>query len=354
MEWVYDGSDEQEVLYEGDAYAKNEKTNQPFDLFAPFEPVEATSTASDEQEYFGSTDGDENILKPEEAFLKTIGKVYAPAEILQGKRRSVVRNKPTETRQERILKLAAELSVLQAEEEEDGSEALLADLSGLRKQLSDLENKTKPKYPTGPSGIQNIVNEASKGDNQNVQDGSEGVVLNLYAPELHTVADLERRVAALEKIVGTTHTEFCENIPLAKLMSDVKSRLDILENPGITEKLKQEARDIAEILRREVHTESGVTALQTAEILNKMKKWDGLIDTLPIIVERLRCLKRVQDEASGFVNAMHRVEETLDLLKKRKNVNEALIRNVEETLRENMKTVNNNLDLLENKLSKKS
>lgn len=348
MEWVYTAPPDSPTLFEGDAHANPLPKPQPFDLFAPFQPVESTSAPEQEPEYYGASDLDEKTLTPEAAFLRFAGNIYAPAEIVRAPPISTVPRQLPKSRKERIAQVAAELAVLEQEKEENMENDPAENLFELRKKLSAIErsltlNRTVVLPHQLAENNDHVDNDVAE------EESSKRVTLRLVSPNIAVVTALERRVAALEKMVGSAHDETCEGVALASLMADVKTRLDILENPGIMERLKQDAKDIAEVLRREVHSDAGRQALQTAEVLRKMERWEDVAQTVPVVVERLRCLKRVQDEAAGFVDTMRKMGETVDALSKRRDKNEALIANVQRSLRENMQTVQRNLDLLDKK-----
>lgn len=350
MEWVYTAPPDSPTLFEGDAHANSLPKPQPFDLFAPFQPVEPTFDSEQEPEYYGTSDPDEETLTPEAAFLKFAGTVYAPVEIVPVSSVPAVLHPLPTSRQERIARIAAELSALEQEKGEFVENDPIENISALRRQLSAVEKSLNAKKVSLPTPDLSNADKDCVGNVRTDEKSNKSAVFCFSSPDIAVITTLERRVAALEKIVGSAHDETCDGVNLASLISDAKMRLDLLEDPGIMERLKQDAKDIAEVLRREVQSDAGRQALQTAEVLRKMEQWEDIAETVPIVVERLRCLKRVQDEAAGFVGAMQRIGETVDALSKRRGANEALIANVERSLRENLQTVQRNFDLLQDKL----
>lgn len=354
MEWVYTTPPDSITLFEGDAHASPLPKSQPFDLFAPFQPVESAPAPEQEPEYYGAADLNENTLTPEAAFLKFAGIVYAPAEIAPASSTVTAPCASPRSRKERIAQVATELAALEQESEGPGESEPAENLSELRKQLSAIERSLSTKKAAVLPRRAADANKDRADIDSTKEECNKPATLRLVSPDVALITTLERRVGALEKMVGFAHDESCEGVALAPLMRDVKSRLDLLEDPSITERLKQDAKDIAEVLRREVHSDAGKQALQTAEVLRKMEHWEDVAQTVPVVVERLRCLKRVQDEAAGFVDTMCKMGETIDALSKRKEENEALIANVQRSMRENMQTVQRNLDLLDERLGHKS
>eukprot|EP00177_Eucheuma_denticulatum_P002434 GFKZ01004376.1.p1 GENE.GFKZ01004376.1~~GFKZ01004376.1.p1 ORF type:complete len:386 (+),score=84.63 GFKZ01004376.1:89-1159(+) len=349
MEWYYSSQPSTPTLFEGDANGPSQPLPkpQPFDLFAPFHHVESIPAQPAEPEYYGASDTEMETVTPEAAFLKFASHVYAPSEIASVERysRETKSSKP-ERRKARIERIAAEIEELEKDEGSEGSGDDAYDLRELRRQLVALEKARKDRELAAARRPLIEERRGDKGDDA----GGKQVTLELVSPDLASVVSLERRVAELERMVGVTNVQGCAGMVVASVMEDVKRRLDILEDDGIGDRLKKEARDVAEVLRREVQSDAGVGALQTAEILKKMERWEELAETVPVVIERLRCLKSIHDEAGGMVDALHRVERTLAELKERRVRNEELIANVDRNLKENMKTVEQNLDILESRL----
>lgn len=349
MEWYYSSPPSSPTLFEGDAHGPSNPPPkpQPFDLFAPLPPVESLPTQPAEPEYYGASDAQLETISPEAAFLKFASHVYAPSEIVPVDRYSRDNNssKP-ERRKARIARLLAEIEQLEKEQGTEECHDEPYDLRALRSQLVALEKARKAREH---AAARRPLIEERKVDGGNAES-AKGLTVELVSPDVASVVQLERRVAQLERMVGPTNADACQGMVVASVMEDVRRRLEMLEDEAIGDRLKKEAREVAEVLRREVHTDAGVGALQTAEILKKMERWEELAETVPVVVERLRCLKAVHDEAAEMVHAFSRLEKTLEELKGRRVRNEELIANVERNLKDNMQTVEQNLAMLERRL----
>lgn len=360
MEWVYNSSSDEPTIFEGDSHGSCAQPS-PFDIFASSSAVEDEPRSECEAEFYGSSDEPDEVLPPEQAFLKFAQRsaatprdadfssaIYAEAAAKPVPRRIRPTNPAAESRRERVARITAELDALATEVgiEADKPADALADLSALRQQLRDIE-VAAPRQPRA-----RLLPARESGLGGERTDLHSGVTVQMVSPDLATVAALERRVAALESSVGVSHlTEACNGKALAGMLDDVQNRLELVADRTLPERLKNDARDVAEILQKELQNEHGADVVRAATVLEKMEKWEHVADTVPLVVERLRCFKKLQDEAGQFVASLSALGKQVDALAKRKETNGSLIANVQRSLEANVKTVQENLDILERKLA---
>lgn len=360
MEWVYISDGEEPTVFEGTAHAKRSPTTAPFDLFAPGPPVESDPHSEEEPEFFGEADTLDHRVPPEQAFalfphnLDFSSSIHVEPLGLQ----SGLRNAPlsaSETRSSRLARLSAEVAALAAEvgmeSQSDGS-SQLNDLAQLRMQLREIEASvsTGALLPRGMSlalARQNPEDGLKTSEKPFVQAASSA----LSRQAANMLSALERRVASLEKSVGVSHLgTACEGKSFGPLLEDIRTRLELVSDATLPEKLKSDAREIAAILQRQMQSDRGADALRTATVLEKMERWEHLAETVPLVVERLRSFKRLQNDAACFAEALKSVGKQVDMFNKRSMANSELIGKVQKNLEKNMKAVQENLDILQDKL----
>lgn len=362
MEWVYNGSSDEPTLFEGDSHGSS-LYPPPFDIFASSSAVEDEPRSECEAECYGSSDEPDPVLPPEQAFRKFAERsaatprhadfstaIYAEAAAKPVPRRIHPRNPAAESRKERIARIAAELDTLAADAGVEADQAAdgLADLSVLRQQLRDIEAAVTA--PRQPRSRVLPVRELDSGEER--MPSHSGVTVQMVSPDLATVAALERRVSALETSVGVSHlTEACDGKTLASMLDDVQNRLELVADRTLPDRLKNDARDIADILQNQLQSEHGADVVRAATVLEKMEKWEHVADTVPLVVERLRCFKKLQDEAGQFVASLAALGKQVDALGKRSETSGSLIANVQRNLEANVNIVQVNLDILERKLA---
>lgn len=366
MEWVYNGSSDEPTLFEGDSHGSSASTRpSAFDIFSSSSAVEdePRSECEAEAEYYGSSDEPDDLLAPEDAFLKfahrsTAAKpnadfssaIYAEAAAKHVPRSLPRRNPAIESRKERIARIATELDALAQEtgiESEQPTDSV-ADLSALREQLHSIEAAAAaPHQPRA-----RLLLQRDSGALDDRAKSQTGLTVQMVSPDVGAVSALEKRVAAVERSVGVSHlSEVCDGKSMAGMLDDVQNRLEFVTDRSLPERLKSDARDIAEILQKELQSEHGADVVKTATVLEKMEKWEQIADTVPLVVERLRCFKKLQDEAGQFIVSLAALGKQVDSLAKTSEINGKLIANVSRNLEANCNTVQENLNILERKLT---
>lgn len=375
MEWVYIAPSDEPAVFEADAIVQpDESSKRVIDIFSSKLPVEDPVSDPDEPEYYGDEDVVEERVSPVEAFETFAGKhfpvgrdpdfsgsIYAESSNARVKPvHSEVakrwRHLPSsETRSQRLARLSAEVAALRAEYEENeddsGSDALTT-LSSLRDQLNEIDNSISSGRLSGRKNMSvlPVINRLDESVDSGTNSG--GLSLHLTSPSIPVLSTLEKRIAALESTVGVCKLEEpCDGDSLGTILEDVRVRLALIKDENLPQKLKRDAHDIARILQSDLQNEKGSEILRAATTLEKMEKWKDLAETVPLVIERLRSLKRVQEEAEQFSSTLATMGSNLDSLQQRSDANCSLAENVRNSLKTNMKAVQENLDLLNEKVA---
>lgn len=360
MEWVYNPPPDEPTVYETSSPPKSPVKSTLPSIFASRLPVEEPASEPEiEPEYIGD-ELDEQLISPEAAFEKFAGRVFltsnppdfsgciyseasiptpvAPSLPLASTRDVL----PKESRSERLARLSKEVEALAQETYVDSDNSdTLSDLASLRDQLSLIESS----ITNGATATRMLPKVA-----HSLSTESDAVTVQFISANPQHLCSLERRVAALEAMVGPQHLEASK--PLWELVSDVEDHMALLRDPELPKMLRRDAQDIAAVLQQELHQERGADLLRTAAILDKMEKWEATAGSVPLVVERLRSLKRVQQEATCFVDTLAKVAAQVDRIERRRGENKELIENVRRNLENNLATVKENLDILHSRLEK--
>lgn len=356
MEWVYNNDLEEPTLFEGTSHASAQSITAPFDLFAPGPAVESDPHSEGEPEYFGEADSPDHRVPPEQAFALFARHVdFSPAVHIDPPPQAgprTARLPASETRSARLARLSAEVAALAAEVGMDSqlnTSPALHDLSQLREQLREIEASVAAgALPPCRMSLISVRSSPEDATNALMKPTSASLPSRQSANILPT---LERRVAALENSIGVSHlSPACDGKAFGPLLEDVRTRLELVSDVSLPEKLKVDAREIAAILQRQMQSERGAGALRTAMVLEKMERWEHLAETVPLVVERLRSFKHLQNEAACFVDALKSVGKQVDLLIQRSSANAMLISGVQNSLEKNVRAVQDNLAILQDKL----
>lgn len=369
MEWVYISQADEPTIYEGDSLATTKSKSSPhIHLLSSNAPVEDPKSDPDaEAEYYGDQDVIREQISPAQAFETFAGKtfptgqrpdfsgsIYAEATDAVVKPSTVpartLRLPSSESRSERLARLVAEVDALATESrgDEGNKDDAFAQISALRHQLTEMEDNIN----ANSLPVRLISPQKNVPDNvEHPESQPRGVTLKMISPNVSILSALEQRVAALESSIGVSHLEeYCSGIALAPMLDDVQTRLALITDPTLPERLKKDAQDIANVLHKELQEERGEQVLRTATLLEKMDKWEYIAESVPMVVERLRSLKCVQEEAMHFSTTLASIGKQVDILQQRNETNSTLIQNVQRSLEVNVATVQKNMDLLDQQL----
>lgn len=397
VEWVYMGDlDEPSVLEAYTGEREHDETHQLDDFFDSSQPVELVSSEPidkdndqpySSQEYIGDDGIVDDRIPRETAFETFIGKNFqtqasydfssslytkevhdsvSGQQPLQSKSSTILPG--AESTQERLNRLTAEIQALSAEtaaSKQDPTEINNALLSELREQLRAIEDASNFVPPISyPMSLKNASSKGTdllKRQSPAIEDVTlpgvepssselrpEGVIpIELVAPAIDTLNMLERRVAMLERTVGVTDLEATfDGTTLATLTKDVRTRLAFVADEHLAAKLKEDARQIAHMLRNDMQSQRAKDALHIATILDKLQSFLPLLDSLPLLVDRLTTVRHLHVEASKFSSVLAALSTKLDRLESQRDANQELLETVRSSMALNIQTVNSNLDIL--------
>jgi len=175
--------------------------------------------------------------------------------------------------------------------------------------------------------------------------------------QMTKVADMEKKIADLEKLVGQEQLD----IPNTNLLAVVESLKDKITALSSAESLKRKLTSVSEEIDEVIEKSKTLPPLtmdeqKIASIFEMMNKWDTVALQMPTLVSRLQSLKALHEESSNFSHTVDKIateqEEIKQLLKNHTDLGNKL----EETFRTNLSTIQSNVTVLEKRfadLSKK-
>ncbi|CAN8061372.1 unnamed protein product [Agarophyton chilense] len=373
MEWVYIPETDEPVVFESDPIPPETAELSKLDIFSSTLPFEQPVKAEEhEEDYYGDDDIVEERLAPLKVFEMFAGSVVPLAdapdfsdsiypESTPSKKATLLTRRPrlpaSETRSERLKRLRAEVESLASEcspNDELQHKSHLPDLTLLRIQLEEIEHNLNAELR--PSRTVRLNPNAhplpDSYENDHHPQSKHPVTVQMFSPNVSILQSLEKRVTAMEIALGIPRLDQqCEMIALAPLLEDVRTRLGLITDETLPQRLKKDAEDIARILQSELRDEKGTDIVRMARVLQKIEKWESVAESMPLVVQRLRCLKRVQDDAAQFMECLTVLNKQVDALQKRSETNNSLLGKVQRNLETNIGTVRKNIDVLNLKLS---
>jgi|EP01049_Picozoa_sp_SAG25_P001315 type VI protein secretion system component VasK len=166
------------------------------------------------------------------------------------------------------------------------------------------------------------------------------------------VADLERRLAALEQTTGAGGAELPQD--LATMVRGLSDRVSLLDKSAL-QKLTKEVTDATRLMHEASQRKDRLNHEQTEQIgkvAAAVTKWSPVAEELPMIVERLYQLKRVHAQAAQYAGSVKSITDEQTAISGGLKSQDALLRQVQASLQENIKTMSGNIKALEARFDK--
>ncbi|XP_033116066.1 dynactin subunit 2-A-like [Anneissia japonica] len=175
------------------------------------------------------------------------------------------------------------------------------------------------------------------------------------------VTDLEQRIARLEASIGTDPqklsalTAETASKTLTETVGILQEKLSILEPIQVDH---VDAR-LQSILMRLNQAKDKKRALDDAdkdkkisELYDMVEKWNGVADTLPKVVERLRALKVLHEQALQFSQAMTHLDVTQQRISTSLQNQQTLLKELQNSFASNMAAIQSNCKSIDARLQK--
>eukprot|EP00698_Gefionella_okellyi_P017798 TRINITY_DN525_c0_g1_i3.p2 TRINITY_DN525_c0_g1~~TRINITY_DN525_c0_g1_i3.p2 ORF type:complete len:292 (-),score=75.77 TRINITY_DN525_c0_g1_i3:1056-1931(-) len=253
-----------------------------------------------------------------------------------------------EDRASRLRRLRREAAELAIEIESESSKVGSAEASAAQRELAELRRVLNTIRP--PQLQQSGVDTTLSKRIAIADAGSATSVPTSAVSDQTRAADLDARLARLEKRLGSSSGS---EAPLPQRLSVVEERLRLLE-PGSLEALSARVQKLTtEMMTASRKPEAATIAARSKvdELLGLMERWEPLAGQLPAIVDRLRALKALHEDAAQFANMLHALTKTQEELQGRTQQYDGVLKALEESIKSNAITSQTNVDSLAARVS---
>jgi len=268
----------------------------------------------------------------------------------------------------------------QAEEKSASSSSLFKEIKLLQQQLVDLlkEEQTArlidPKLDVKQQSetVQNVMSEKllqqisslvshanTSGKPDKPQEGAQGSLTYelFYTPqhnkmkELSKAADLEKRIAQLEQLVGQKNTP---TNPLSETVAQLKDKIGVISTPenieSLQKSLKVMGQEIDSVLEKKKNfsvVAPAVNEQKINDLYDLTNRWDVTAQQLPSIVQRLQSLRALHEQSASFVNTVAQLESQQEEISSLLKFNNELSTKLDSNFSANMQTIKSNVSSLE-------
>ncbi|UZO19472.1 uncharacterized protein OCT59_010761 [Rhizophagus irregularis] len=239
-------------------------------------------------------------------------------------------------------------------------------------QLQTFKNMGMPKE-NGISSGEKVNGEATNGT---VDESAKNMVTYelYYSPEntkLHTLAktnELDERIAALEKLVGTAHGQNFEdlsisitNTNLIAAMDKLDQQMQILAQPRHLESVSRKAKTLVgelekvnELKNKEL-SNGGIITFETEEKINYLfallDKLDPLMSIAPALVNRLKSLQQLHQEATVFSETINMLSDEQSKIREELKSLDDVTEKLEKSFEINDATVKKNVENMDTRIT---
>ncbi|KAF8606288.1 hypothetical protein BDV93DRAFT_521117 [Ceratobasidium sp. AG-I] len=275
---------------------------------------------------------------------------------------------------ERIAAMKQDLAALETEAihdagEDDGPTDLMRELSDMRGRLAGVSGRArlisavvngKQKAKLGDAG------EASESQNARTHDTEprvrqEATKVNVINGDGgHGVVDMDKRIAQLEKLIGSSGTSLDESSPLPQPLlphlTRISTLLTLLTQPrhidSISRRLKLLLTDLERYNASAGPSSAGAPLPPAlAELAPLLQRLAPHVTTIPAILARLRTLSTLHASAAGFGDAVSGLEEDQRRMRAGLADLEAAVQGLESSINENSGTITGNVEGLEMRIT---
>ncbi|CAG8670778.1 16828_t:CDS:2 [Dentiscutata erythropus] len=265
-------------------------------------------------------------------------------------------------------------------DEQEGSIIKQAELGKkLIHQLQTFKNTGMPKT-NGTAGETNGIDESVIGHAPNAEAEKNMVTYELfYSPEtarVHTLgktAELDERISALEKLVGTAHGQNFEDLSISITNTNLIAAVDKLDQhmqllaqtrhlESVSRKAKTLVGELEKVneLKTKEFMNGAVIDFDTKERINYLfallDKVDPLISIAPALVNRLKSLQQLHQEAAVFSDTINMISDEQNKIRDElKSLNE-VSENLDKSFKVNEESIQQNISIMDarvNDLSKR-
>ncbi|KAJ8091766.1 hypothetical protein PM082_021001 [Marasmius tenuissimus] len=274
----------------------------------------------------------------------------------------------------RLKVLQAEMQSLEAEladpanpllqdEKDEGVDPgeLIRGLVDVRRRLGRVRKERE-----GRGRLVGVVLGLQKDGNVDEEDGESEPVLteeneNEKEPPVKNLAEMDRRVGVLEKMIGSTAAPLDETNPipppLAPQISRLSAQLGVLTQPRHIDSISRRLKLLlSELERTNQHqhrrhpSQSGLAPPTQDQIIPLLNRLGPSLPQIPHILMRLRTLSALHTSASDFDNTLKGLEDEQRKMRESIDELEGAVRKVEGNLEENRKVVTGNVMGLEERV----
>uniref|UniRef100_A0A8C2BYQ2 Dynactin 2 (p50) n=1 Tax=Cyprinus carpio TaxID=7962 RepID=A0A8C2BYQ2_CYPCA len=226
---------------------------------------------------------------------------------------------------------------------------LLTQLEVARGVRSGQSAENKTAAPKGPDGV--ILYELHSRPEQE------------KFTESAKIAELERRLAELETALGSGAEKqgpLSAGVQGTSLMDTIEllqarvGALDAATLDQVEARLQSVLGKMNEIAKHKAAIEDAETQNKVSQLYDVVQKWDAMATSLPQLLQRLLAVRELHEQAMQFGQLLTHLDTTQQMINNSLKDNSTLLTQVQQTMKENLLSVEENFSALDQRMKKLS
>ncbi|CAL8402909.1 unnamed protein product [Arctogadus glacialis] len=181
--------------------------------------------------------------------------------------------------------------------------------------------------------------------------------------DIAKMAELEKRLAELEMAVGSGSDKQgplsagVQGASLMDTMELLQARVNALDSATLDQveaRLQSVLGKMNEIAKHKTAIEDADTQNKVSQLYDVVQKWDGMATSIPQVVQRLVAVKELHEQAMQFGQLLTHLDTTQQTINNSLKDNGTLLTQVQQTMTENLKSVEENFSSLDDRMKKLS
>jgi hypothetical protein len=207
-----------------------------------------------------------------------------------------------------------------------------------------------------------VVNGTDRGSNS---DGMDARLELFYSPQMADIGSrarvclLEERVAKLERVIGLSEVSASPSAPpmsgtsLVDLVAALETKVALMDEgrcAAVSRKLTSLTAEIDSLEGKHKAADHEIVNSQLDVMLEKLERCDGVVHTLPSLVQRLTSLQHLHAESSVFGGRLQRVEAAFGDVSSMVEEDQRMLQQAQVSMRENAQVMLANMQSLSDRL----
>ncbi|XP_062401813.1 dynactin subunit 2 [Sardina pilchardus] len=180
--------------------------------------------------------------------------------------------------------------------------------------------------------------------------------------EAAKMAELEKRLAELETAVGSGSDKqgplsAAAGGSLMDTLELLQARVNALDAATLDQveaRLQSVLGKMNEIAKHKAAIEDADTQNKVSQLYDVVQKWDAMATSLPQVVQRLIAVKELHEQAMQFGQLLTHLDTTQQMINNSLKDNSTLLTQVQQTMKENLTSVEENFSTLDQRMKKLS